>query len=77
MYIDDLRKYKENSYYNVEELAEKLLQLSNLQDDNGIIKSDIENALHYLKEMVQRKGTDDYIRTFYNVLLVIAGFECF
>jgi len=72
---NELRKYKENSFYSIDDIAEKLIQLSNLEQVQEI-KEDLEKALSHLKAVAQNEYNSDYFRTFYNVLSIISGFEC-
>lgn len=71
-----LKQYKENYYYSVEDIAEQLIELSNL-DMSEELKEELENALSYLKAMAENKYNNDYYRVLYNVLLVITGNETF
>ena len=73
--MDKLRKYNENSYYGVEDCVDRLIQLSNLRESDGL-KGDLENALYCVEAMAQNKYNPDFWRTFYNVLLATAGQEC-
>ena len=79
MYIDELRNFKEKGHYSPENVAEKLLELSNLTNDESVeeIKNDLENALYHLSAIAENKYNKDYFRTFYNALLVITGFKYF
>ena len=47
-----LRQYQENSYYDDSDIAEKLIELSNLELTNDI-KVELENSINYLN-MVAR-----------------------
>lgn len=71
-----LRKYRENSYYDNSDIAEKLIELSNLEL-TGDIKVELENAINYLSMVARNKYNDDQFRVLYNVLLVITGIEVF
>ena len=72
--MEELRKYKENSYYDVEDITEQLIELSNLEISDEL-KDDLNNALYQLKDCARNKYNSDFFRTLYNVLLVIAGME--
>ena len=74
--MEELKKYKENSYYNTEDIAEQLIELSNL-DMSEDLKEELETALYNLKAMAQNKYNNDCFRVLYNVLLVIIGNETF
>lgn len=71
-----LRKYRENSYYDNSDIAEKLIELSNLEL-TGDIKVELENAINYLSMVARNEYNDDQFRVLYNVLLVITGMEVF
>lgn len=73
---EELRKFQENNYHGVEDVAEKMIQLSNLKP-SAELKNELAEALYYLKTVAQNKYNNDYFRVFYNVLLVITGNECF
>ena len=74
--LEELKQYKENSYYDVNDIAEKIIQLSNL-DMPEDLKEELENALRWLECTAQNKYNHDYFRVLYNVLLVITGMETF
>lgn len=74
--MEELKQYKENSYYNTEDIAEQLIELSNL-DMSEDLKEELETALYNLKAMAQNKYNNDCFRVLYNVLLVIIGNETF
>lgn len=74
--MEELKQYKENSYYNIEDIAEQLIELSNL-DMSEDLKEELETALYNLKAMAQNKYNNDCFRVLYNVLLVITGNETF
>jgi hypothetical protein len=71
-----LRQYQENSYYDDSDIAEKLIELSNLELTNDI-KVELENAINYLNMVARNEYNDDQFRVLYNVLLVITGLEVF
>lgn len=74
--MDKLRQYIENSFYSVEDIAEKLVELSNLEPSEEL-KVELEDGLHFMKAAAENKYDSDYFRVLYNVLLVIAGMEVF
>lgn len=74
--LEELKQYKENSYYNIEDITEQLIELSNL-DMPEDLKEELKAALYYLKAVAENKYNNDYFRVLYNVLLVITGNETF
>lgn len=74
--MEKLKQYRENSYYDIEDIAEQLIELSNLES-SGKLKTELENALYWLMSAAQNKYDNDYFRVLYNVLLVITGMEVF
>ena len=55
------------------EIAEKLIEISKDMDfldyeDIEKIKSDLENALYYIKTVAENEYNQEYFRTFYKVL---------
>ena len=74
--LEELKQYKENYYYSVEDIAEQLIELSNL-DMPEDLKEELKAALYYLKAVAKNKYNNDYFRVLYNVLLVITGNETF
>lgn len=74
--MKDLKKYIENSSYCVEDIAEQLIELSNLESSEEL-KRELEDGLHFLKAAAENKYNSNYFRVLYNVLLVITGNECF
>ena len=77
--LEELKKFRENCYYNPEDIAEKMIQLSNLESNQEIegLQAELENALYQIKAIAQNEYNADYYRVFYNTLLVIAGMEYF
>lgn len=73
MDIKELRKYKENSWYSVDDIAGTLMNLSNVTSDDAA--DDVRNALYQIKAMAQNSYNCDYWRTLYNVLLIMAGID--
>lgn len=74
--MEELRKYIENNYYYPCDVADKLIELSNLELSEEL-KTELENAIYWLKSASQNKYEKDYFRVLYNVLLVITGNETF
>lgn len=74
--MDKLKQYIENSSYCVEEIAEQLIELSNLEPSKEL-RQELGDGLHYLKACAENKYDQDYFRILYNVLLVITGNEQF
>lgn len=74
--MEELKQYRENSYYNIEDITEQLIKLSNL-DMPEDLKEELKDALYYLKAVAKNKYNNDYFRVLYNVLLVITGLEEF
>ena len=74
MIMEELKKYRENSYYDIEDVAEQLIELSNLEPSEEL-KQELENGLDLLQAMAQNEYNKDCVRVLYNVLLVITGNE--
>lgn len=74
--MEELKQYKENSYYDIEDVAEQLIELSNLGRSEEL-KQELENGLDLLQAMSQNEYNKDCFRVLYNVLLVITGNEIF
>lgn len=74
--MEELKQYKENSCYSVEDIAEQLIELSNL-DMSEDLKEELRAALDHLKAMAENEYNKDCFRVLYNVLLVITGNETF
>lgn len=74
--LDELKRFREASYYDCSDIAEKLIELSNLDDDGGL-GEELLNALYQIKAMAQNPYNSDYYRIFYNVLLAITSLESF
>lgn len=72
--LEELKQYKENSCYNTEDIAEQLIELSNLERSEEL-KQELEDGLDLLQTMAQKEYNKDCFRVLYNVLLVIAGNE--
>ena len=72
--LECMKQFRETSSYDCNDIAEKLIELSNLEDD-GMLRPDLAEALHQIKAIAQNPYNSDYYRIFYNILLVITGFE--
>lgn len=72
--MNELKQYKENSYYHIEDIAEQLIELSNL-DISEDLKKELRAGLEHLNEMAAKEYNKDCFRVLYNVLLVITGME--
>lgn len=72
--LEELKQYKENSCYNTEDVAEQLIELSNLERSEEL-KQELKNGLDLLQAMAQNEYNKDCFRVLYNVLLVITGNE--
>lgn len=64
--MEELKQYRENSYYDAEDISERLIELSNL-DPLEEIKTELDNALFDLKVAAQNQYNKDYYRVLYNV----------
>ncbi len=77
--MEDLKRYKETSYYDTydtKDVSDRLNELSNLYLSEDLM-TELENAVYDLKAMAQNQYNKDCYRVLYNVLLVITGNECF
>ena len=74
--MEELKQYRENSYYDAEDISESLIELSNLGYTEEL-KKELKNALCWLESAAQNKYEKDYFRVLYNVLLVITNNETF
>lgn len=74
--VEQVRQFNRPWEYDCCDIAEKLVELSNLPDD-GQLKNELTDALYYLKAVAENPYNSDYHRVLFNVLLVITGFECF
>lgn len=72
--LEELKQYRENSYYDIEDVAEQLIELSNLERSEEL-KQELKNGLDLLQAMAQKEYNKDCFRVLYNVLLVITGNE--
>ena len=74
--LEELKQYRENSYYDIEDITEQLIQLSNLEPSEEL-KTELKNALYWIRSAAQNEYNNDYFRVLYNVLLIITGMEVF
>lgn len=74
--LENLKQFHEASYYDCNDIAERLIELSNL-DDDGKLGEELMNALYQIKAMAQNPYNADYYRILYNVLLAITSIESF
>lgn len=74
--IEELKQYRENSYYDTDDISESLIELSNLEHTEEL-KEELKNALCWLESAAQNEYDKDYFRVLYNVLLVITNNETF
>lgn len=74
--LENLKQFYEVSYYDCNDIAERLIELSNL-DDDGRLGEELMNALYQIKAMSQNPYNADYYRILYNVLLAITSIESF
>lgn len=72
--LEKLKQFRETSSYDCNDVAEKLVEMSNLPDDSELGEELVE-ALYQIKAIAQNPYNSDSYRVLYNVLLVIAGFE--
>ena len=72
--LENLKKYNEASYYDCNDIAEKLIELANMEDD-GKLGEELLNALYQIQATAQNPYNSDYWRVLYNVLLAITGLE--
>lgn len=74
--LNQLRQFNRPWEYDCCDIAEKLVELSNLPDD-GQLKNELTDALYYLKAVAENPYNSDYHRVLFNVLLVIHYyFDC-
>lgn len=74
--LEKLKQYHNVSYYDCNDIAEKLIALSNLEENEELCE-ELLNALYQIKAIAQNPYNSDYYRVLYNVLLAITGLECF
>lgn len=74
--MEELKRYPENCYYDISDITEQLIQLSNLELSEEL-KTELENALYWIRSAAQNEYNNDFFRVLYNVLLVITGMETF
>ena len=68
--MEDLKKYSASSYYGVEDITEKLMRFSEIED-NGI-KEELTDAIYQVKAMAENPYNSDCWKILYNVLLKFA-----
>lgn len=76
MSMEDLKKLRDKPYYGCDDIAQKLVELSNLYYGEELCK-ELSDALYQIKAIAENPYNCDSYRVLYNVLLVITGFECF
>lgn len=74
--MEELKRYPENCYYDISDIAEQLIELSNLELSEDL-KKELRAGLEHLNEMAAKEYNKDCFRVLYNVLLVITGMEVF
>lgn len=72
--LEDMKLYHEASYYGCSDIAEKLIQLAELEDD-GELGKELLDALYQIQAMAQNPYNSDYYRVLFNTLLAVAGKE--
>lgn len=75
MELENLKQFHHASYYDCNDIAEKLLELAGLDDSNGELGEELLDALYQIKAIAENPYNSDYYRVLYNVLLKIAGME--
>ena len=58
MIMEELKQYRENSYYDIEDVAEQLIELSNLERSEEL-KQELKNGLDLLQAMAQKEYNKD------------------
>ena len=72
--MEELKKYHEAAYYDCDDIAAKLIELSDLGsdvEDTKALHEAVSDALYQLKATAQNPYNCDYYRVLYNVLLKI------
>ena len=72
--LERLKQFSESSSHDCNDVAEELVEMSNLPDD-GELSKELAEALYQIRATAQNPYNSDYYRVLYNILLVIAGFE--
>lgn len=78
MLMEELKKYNEAACCDSGDIAEKLIELSNLRpnvEDPDALYRDVEEALYQIKAIAQNPYNKDFYRVLYNVLLAITGLD--
>lgn len=75
--LEELRQFHESYSYDCIDIAERLIELSNLDGDDDNLMAELINALYQIEAMAQNPYNADYYRVLYNVLLAITIFESF
>ena len=75
MDLENLKQFHHASYYDCNDIAERLLELAGLDDSDGELGKELLDALYYVKAAAQNPYNCDYYRILYNVLLTIAEKE--
>ena len=76
--MEELKKYHEATYYDCDDIAAKLIELSNLSanvDDTKALHEAVSDAMYQIKATAQNPYNHDFYRVFYNVLLAITGLD--
>lgn len=72
--LEQLKQYREDMYYDCSDIAEKLISLAELEDDDGL-REEILESLYHLRNVACNPYNKDHFRVLYNVLLIIAGMK--
>lgn len=75
MESEKLKQFNESPYYDCNDIAEKLLELADLDDSDGKLGKELLDALYQIKAIAGNPYNSDYYRVLYNVLLKITGME--
>lgn len=67
--MKELRKYNVSSYYDGDDIAENLLNIAEIKDEN--IREELAEAIYQLEAMAQNPYNSDCWRILYNVLLKV------
>lgn len=72
--LEQLRQYREDICYDCSDIAEKLISLAELEDDDRL-REEILESLYHLRNVACNPYNRDHFRVLYNVLLIIAGIK--